>query len=125
MRDPRVPLYVRLPAAQIAAIDQIVRSTGVRKQQVVSQMISDQLSVGRLDITEEPRPGAREVLTIDETAELLRVTPKVIQERIADGSIPARRLGTEWRISRLALMDWLAQGDMGSRGTGFGAGTSR
>jgi len=47
MNDPRVPLYVRLPAAQVAAIDEIVRATGVRKQQVVSDMISDRLAVGR------------------------------------------------------------------------------
>jgi excisionase family DNA binding protein len=122
MSDPRVPLYVRLPVAQVAAIDEIVRSTGVRKQQVVSEMISDQLSVGRLEITESPQLDSREVLTIDEAAELLRVTPAALEDRIADGAIPARCFGADWRISRRALMDWLAHGDIASQDTGLAAG---
>jgi len=121
MGDQRVPLYVRLPAEQVAAIDRIVQTTGVRKQQLVSDMISDHLSVGRLEITESPAFTSSEILTVVEAAQLLRVEPSAIDERIADGGIPARRLGTEWRISRVALMDWLAQGDITARDTGFGA----
>jgi len=125
MNDPRVPLYVRLPAAQVAAIDEIVRATGVRKQQVVSDMISDRLAVGRIETTDTPQPAAREVLTIAEAAELLRVWPALVESRIADGGIPARRFGDEWRISRRALMEWLAGGDVATRDTGFGTGTAR
>ncbi len=124
MRDPRVPLYVRLPAHQVAAIDEIVRSTGVRKQQVVSDMISDRLAVGRLEINDARQADVGEVLTLDEAADLLRVTAAAVEARIADGAIPARRFGEHWRISRRALMDWLARGDLTVRDTGFGAGTS-
>jgi excisionase family DNA binding protein len=120
MGDPRVPLYVRLPADQVAAIDRIVHTTGIRKQQLVSDMISDHLSVGRLEITETPAVTSSEILTVVEAAQLLRVEPSAIEERIDDGGIPARRLGTEWRIWRVALMDWLAQGDITARETGFG-----
>jgi len=124
MSDQRVPLYVRLPATQVAAIDEIVRSTGVRKQQVVSNLISDQLSAGRLEIAEAPQANAPEVLTLDEAADLLRVMPAALEDRIADGAIPARRFGADWRISRRALMDWLARGDIAASDTGCGAGTS-
>ena len=124
MSDRRVPLYVRLPATQVAAIDEIVRSTGVRKQQVVSDMISDQLSVGRLEINEAPQASAPEVLTLEEAAALLRVTPAALVDRIADSGMPARRFGADWRISRRALMEWLARGDMIARDTGFGTGVS-
>jgi excisionase family DNA binding protein len=121
MGDQRIPLYVRLPADQAAAIDRIVQATGIRKQQLVSDMISDHLSVGRLEITETPASPAGEVLTVVEAARLLRVEPSVVDACIDDGGIPARRLGTEWRISRIALMEWLAQGDITVRDTGFRA----
>jgi excisionase family DNA binding protein len=121
MGDQRIPLYVRLPADQAAAIDRIVQATGIRKQQLVSDMISDHLSVGRLEITETPVFPAGEVLTVAEAAQLLRVEPSAVDARIDDGGIPARRLGTEWRISRVALMEWLAQGDITVRDTGFRA----
>ena len=121
MGDQRIPLYVRLPADQAAAIDRIVQTTGIRKQQLVSDMISDHLSVGRLEITETPTVPAGEILTVVEAAQLLRVEPSAVDARIDDGGIPARRLGTEWRIARVALMEWLAQGDITVRDTGFRA----
>ena len=121
MGDQRIPLYVRLPADQAAAIDRIVQTTGIRKQQLVSDMISDHLSVGRLEITDAPASPAGEILTVAEAARLLRVAPAAVDARIDDGGIPARRLGNEWRISRAALMAWLAQGDIPVRDTGFRA----
>jgi len=121
MGDQRIPLYVRLPADQAAAIDRIVQTTGIRKQQLVSDMISDHLTVGRLEITETAALPAGEILTVVEAAQLLRVEPSAVEARIDDGGIPARRLGAEWRISRIALMEWLAQGDLTVRDTGFRA----
>jgi excisionase family DNA binding protein len=55
----------------------------------------------------------------------LRVAPALVELRIADGGIPARRFGAEWRISRAALVEWLAHGDVAARDTGFAAGAER
>lgn len=38
------------------------------------------------------------LLTIQAAAELLAVNPKTIRRRIADGSLPAQRLGTLVRV---------------------------
>ena len=84
-------------------------------------MISDHLTVGRLEITETAALPAGEILTVLEAAQLLRVAPTAVEARIDDGGIPARRLGNEWRISRVALMEWLSQGDITVGDTGFRA----
>ncbi len=52
-----------------------------------------------------------EVLTVEELATLLRVERKTAYAAIARGEIPGvRRLGTAIRISRPAVLSWLAQG---------------
>ena len=58
-------------------------------------------------------PSADEVLTINEVAALLRVGRATIEQAIADGRIPAVRLGarTAWRISRAAI-DALLRGEL-------------
>jgi excisionase family DNA binding protein len=48
------------------------------------------------------------VLTLEEAAELLRLTPDELEEAIARGEVPGRRIGGEWRLARAALLDWLA-----------------
>ena len=51
--------------------------------------------------TEQP------VLTLPEAARFLRLTPQVLTEQALRGSIPCRRIGTEWRFLKSALNDWL------------------
>lgn len=51
--------------------------------------------------------GESEVLTVNEAAEFLRVTPDVVERLIADKSLPARRVEGEWRLSREAIHYWL------------------
>jgi excisionase family DNA binding protein len=52
-----------------------------------------------------------EVLTVDELAALLRVDRKTVYAQIARGEIPGvRRLGKTIRISRDAVLRWLAEG---------------
>ena len=48
------------------------------------------------------------VLTLSEAARFLRLTPEVLTEQVLIGSIPGRRIGTEWRFLKSALNDWLA-----------------
>ncbi len=49
----------------------------------------------------------REVLDLQETAQMLRVAPGVVRELAESHRIPARRIGNDWRFSRSALLDWL------------------
>jgi excisionase family DNA binding protein len=107
----RVPLYVRLPREQAVALDRLVDVTGRRKQQLVSELLSDRLTVGRADVldTAEGPPG--EVLTLEEAGALLRVAPDAVRARAEEGGLPGRRLGGEWRFARSALLAWLLQGE--------------
>ncbi len=45
----RVPLYVRLPRDQAVELDRLVEQTGRRKQELVSELLGDQLVVGRAE----------------------------------------------------------------------------
>jgi excisionase family DNA binding protein len=47
------------------------------------------------------------VLTVAEAASLLRVDPEELRRLAERQDVPARRVGTDWRFSRAALMAWL------------------
>jgi len=55
----------------------------------------------------EPHAEAS-VLSLEEAAALLRVTPEDLEGAVVRGDVPGRRIGTVWRFSRAALLDWLA-----------------
>lgn len=53
----------------------------------------------------------RDVMTVQEAASYLRVNIKTVYDAIARGELPgARRVGRKIRMSRSALVAWLAQG---------------
>lgn len=107
--EDRVPLFVRLPREQSTALDQLVNTTGRRKQQVVSEMLADQLAVGHIELAE--RAGVDEVLTLEGAAALLRLPIEAVRARALGDDLPGRTFGDEWRFSRAALMAWLAEGE--------------
>jgi excisionase family DNA binding protein len=109
MAEDRVPLFVRLPRDQAAALDRLVDSTGRRKQHLVSDLLADQLAVGRVEINESA--AAEEVLTLQEAAALLRLPQEAVRHRAAAGDLPGRLFGEEWRFGRAALLAWLADGE--------------
>ncbi len=111
---------MRLPRHQAAALDRLVDSTGQRKQHLVSELLADQLAVGHAEIRE--RPGADEVLTLEETAELLRLPIETVRASAVSGELPGRAFGDEWRFARSAVLTWLG-GDAVGRGAG-GEGTA-
>jgi excisionase family DNA binding protein len=113
MTDDRVPLYVRLPRPQVEALDALVASTGRRKQQLVSDLLSDRLVVGRAEVS--PPAAQPDVLTLEEAAALLRVSPDALRRRAAEGTVPARRFGEEWRFVRTALLSWLTEPESPSK----------
>lgn len=50
------------------------------------------------------------VLTIEETADFLRLPLADVREAAAGGEIPGRRIAGQWRFSRIALIQWLNDG---------------
>lgn len=51
---------------------------------------------------------APETIGVPEAAEILGVSPQAVRQRLAAGSLPARREGRDWRIQR-AVVEQLAR----------------
>ncbi|MEA2427661.1 MAG: hypothetical protein QOF37_1289 [Thermoleophilaceae bacterium] len=122
--EKRTALYVRIPQSQADKLDRAAFELKVPKQDLIAGLVADMkiapgftrrrtevvevddsLSVGRASfLPAEPR----EVLTLADTAELLQVEEDVVRKMAEAGELPARKLGDEWRLSRVALLGWLA-----------------
>jgi excisionase family DNA binding protein len=50
---------------------------------------------------------AREVLTTDEAAALLRVSAKTVLALVRDGTLPGEKVGRAWRFLRADLVEYL------------------
>jgi len=61
-------------------------------------------------------PG--EILTLEEVAAYLRLTPQTIYKWAQDKRIPAVKLGKEWRFRRSILDRWI-DAQILSEGSGF------
>jgi excisionase family DNA binding protein len=112
--EDRVPLYVRLPREQAAALDRLVDATGQRKQHLVSELLADRLEVGRIDLRDTHGASAQEVLTLEEAAMLLRLGTEAVETLAQNGELPGRRVSGEWRFARAAVLQWLSAGDIRS-----------
>lgn len=55
----------------------------------------------------------RDILTIEEAAALLGVSVKTFNKVLHSESIPARKIGREWKFSRKALIEWVGNGRSG------------
>jgi len=53
----------------------------------------------------------KEILNMEEAAELFNVSIKTFIKLLKEEKVPARKIGREWRFSRQALIQWLAAGD--------------
>ena len=51
------------------------------------------------------------VLTLEETAEYLRLPTDTVEKQASHGQIPGRRIENRWRFLRDALDDWLRAQD--------------
>jgi excisionase family DNA binding protein len=58
-----------------------------------------------------PSGPTSDVLTVAETARLLRLSVNTTYAYLADGVIPGQRVGRRWIISRARLDAWLAGAD--------------
>ena len=52
-----------------------------------------------------------DILTVAEAAKLLRVHPVTLRRRAVEWCVPHKRLGAEWRFSRVVLVAWLQERD--------------
>jgi excisionase family DNA binding protein len=59
---------------------------------------------------QERNETQRDVLTIEQAAELLGVSVKTFNKVLHSESIPGRKIGREWKFSRQALIDWIGAG---------------
>lgn len=53
----------------------------------------------------------KDILTLEEAAELFSVSVKTFIKLLKEEKVPARKIGREWRFSRKALIEWLSSGD--------------
>lgn len=61
---------------------------------------------------------ANEILTIEEVATYLRLTPQTIYKWAQEKRIPAAKLGKEWRFRKRIIDQWLDEQIL-SRDSGF------
>lgn len=59
--------------------------------------------------------GPGEIMTLEEVAAYLRLTPQTIYKWAQEGKIPAAKLGKEWRFRRGILDRWLDEQMRGGR----------
>ena len=58
-----------------------------------------------------------ELMTVEEVAAYLRVTEKTIYRLLKQGSIPATKVGHQWRFNKTAIDKWLQQNSVRARAT--------
>ena len=61
-------------------------------------------------MTEKNGEAPRDILNIDEAAELLGVSLKTFNKVLHSEDMPARKIGREWKFSRKALIEWVGSG---------------
>ena len=119
--EPTRAIYVRMPDRIARKLDKAAEKLGASKRDILAMLVNDHLDVAAdtLVITppgeHAPQPeaagGDREVLTLDEAAQLLRAGTGDVLALIETGELPARRLGEDWRLSRTAVLAWLRGDD--------------
>ncbi len=136
-RAPAAPegaLYVRLPAAAVDKLDRASEVLGVHKKDLIAGLVAKYIDpdtkrgLSALGALAQPRRvtvelgdsaptlGAYsfhpydppEVMNAVQTAELLQLADKVVIELAEAGRLPGRKMGSEWRFSRAAVIAWLA-----------------
>jgi PTS system nitrogen regulatory IIA component len=70
-------------------------------------------------VTRDGRTLENEILTIEEVAAYLRLTPQTIYRWAQEKRIPAVKLGKEWRFRRSIIDAWLDAQILGDE-SGFG-----
>ena len=56
-----------------------------------------------------------ELMTVEEVAAYLRVTQKTIYRLLKRGSIPAAKVGHQWRFNKTLIDEWLQRSSVGAK----------
>lgn len=54
------------------------------------------------------------LMTVKEVCSMLRVSPQTLYKMLEVGSIPALRVGNQWRFERQRVLEWIARGGASS-----------
>ncbi len=60
------------------------------------------------------------LLTVNEVAKLLRLSPQTLYKMLEQKSIPAVKVGSQWRFERDKIRVWLAEQHSTDQGNGNG-----
>jgi excisionase family DNA binding protein len=122
--EPTRAIYVRMPDRLARRLDRAAQRLGTSKREVMASLVNDHLNLDADNFVLRVRSGAdlaareegsvSEVMTVEETASLLRVGADEIRMLAASGVLPARQLGEHWRLSRSAVLAWLGASGAGS-----------
>ena len=52
------------------------------------------------------------IMTIEETADLLKIPVSSVYKLAQAGKMPAQKVGRHWRFHRQTLIQWIADGQM-------------
>jgi excisionase family DNA binding protein len=119
-------IYVRMSDRLARKLDKAAERLGVSKRDLLSGLVNDHLDLEGDNLVvrlrnrpsrrngEELAPDPHEVLTLDETAALLRVTSADVLALAEASELPARQVGDQWRLARTAVLRWLADGTTAS-----------
>lgn len=81
------------------------------RRRVTVETADDSLAIGRHSF----RPtGAPEVLTLAQVADLLEVAEEAVEALADGGQLPGRKIGSDWRFSRAAVLAWLGHDEPGA-----------
>jgi excisionase family DNA binding protein len=120
--EPTKAIYVRVPAGLADRLDRVSERLGMSKRDIITRLVGDRLEVEDalqpMRIWEDDKtrtaghivptyPVHPDVLSLEEAATMLRVEPDDIKEMAEAGDLPGRKVGSQWRFSRTALMNWL------------------
>ncbi|HUJ61244.1 MAG TPA: helix-turn-helix domain-containing protein [Kofleriaceae bacterium] len=134
-KKPESGLYVKIPQTAIDRLHRAAEALGVHKKDLVAGLVTryvDPDSQRGLDALSTLSPQRRvtidvdeagptmghysfhphdppEVMNAEQAAEFLQIEHAVVLELAEAGQLPGRKLGTQWRFSRAALVAWLAQ----------------
>jgi excisionase family DNA binding protein len=53
-------------------------------------------------------PLDNEILTVNEVSELLKIHESTVYKMLREGSIPAFKIGSDWRFVKDQIVRWLA-----------------
>jgi excisionase family DNA binding protein len=130
---PEGALFVRLPANAVDKLHRAAEAMGMRKKDLVASLVSKYVdpdsrrglsALGALSSRQvtvdlgEPAAtvGAYsfqaydppEVLNAAQAGQFLQIDEATVIELAESGELPGRKLGVEWRFSRVALVAWLS-----------------